>query len=137
MFGWVKERFSKKDDDYEHFKSHILGREMRPEPIGSQIGGLGHGFDEHAPRQPGFRMQTPERTDLVPMFDRESDDKPPSLGRLAVSQNDYNEEAPEKSHRIEDSLLVIKEQLNSIRSQNEVINERLKKIEGMLGAENF
>jgi len=113
IFGKIKDRMQHKED-FSDMRSHVIGEPFANEPF----------VDEPElapmPRRERFESYEPrsgEVPTLEPMpFERTSPEQ--------VSSNDYE---------ILDRLKFIESQLAAIKSQNELINERIKNLDVKLG----
>jgi len=142
LFGSLRGRFHRKSDDIDELRSGVLNEPFQQEPLGSS---------------PFSRDVREARDATRPMFPRAQDD--PLMRRDYPSERDYPADAAslepitrdnvsfesrpqssgtgEGTYEILDRLKLIENQLSAIRSQTELINERLKNLELKLGRTRY
>ena len=119
MLGFLS-RFRKKSEDIGDIRSHILGEQRFNEPPPSR-------FDEPMPlKDEGFDRPFNEP---MPRYDRQP---------VGIDAPFEIEKPSEKSnYEVLDRLNFIENQLSAIKSQVELVNERLKNMEMKLGTRRY
>lgn len=128
IFGRIKSRISHRDEDLGDLRSHVLGENPYGPP------------ESFAPRP------EPMEQEFARDFRRPEPLPPPGREPLTLEPAAYEEPFPTRenisfeptrtesdSYEILDRLKFIESQLAAIRSQTELINERLKNLEVRLG----
>jgi len=125
--GLKNKIIGRKDDDYDDFRSRILNEENKI-----------HG-DKHDDYDRRFEKRFGEAQEVEPeLRPFELEDRnfrnPVSMDREPVSLDTQSSlKREENSYEIIDKLNFIENQLSAIKSQTELLNERLKNIESKLG----
>jgi len=126
ILGSLKGKLHKKNDDLDELRSGVLDEPFRPEPMST--------FNREQPRSDPFVQRS--GFDDYPQRDASTDTmvlEPPTRESVSFEP----QRGSEGSYEVLDRLRFIENQLSAIKSQTELINERLKNIEVKLGRPRY
>ncbi len=128
LFGGLANRLHrKKDDDLDELRQGVLGERFEPEPLGTSP------FAQQQPLQPSQRNPYEDfPTQSQRDFGADVALEPPNRENVS-----FESRSGEGNYEVIDRLRFIENQLSAIRSQTELINERLKNIELKLGRPRY